>query len=101
MSASVLAVDFGFCKCVAWRVESTNSKRSFAGDEFTVVVELSNQHGGYFEFAICPKDVGLTEDCFAENILMTCALVFSRTLLFVPTTTTPPPPPPICWTRSP
>lgn len=41
------------------------------GSEMTVTVELSNQHGGYFEFAICPMATGLTEECFKQNTLMT------------------------------
>lgn len=41
------------------------------GSEYTVTVELSNQHGGYFEFAICPESMGPTEECFEEYVLMT------------------------------
>lgn len=41
------------------------------GSEMEVTVELSNQHGGFFEFNICPKATGLTEECFDKHLLIT------------------------------
>jgi hypothetical protein len=43
------------------------------GATIDLSVDVTVNHGGYFEFRLCPRKTGLTEDCFKSNVLERCS----------------------------
>jgi hypothetical protein len=50
------------------------------GATIDLSVDITVNHGGYFEYRLCPKKTGLTKECFEANKLERCASTSDATL---------------------